>query len=175
MDRRKALKIVTLGALAPKLNTWAMADHHGGLPAAWTPADYKLQFFNAAENDLLDQLTEMIIPSDSHSPGAHAAQVSLFADQMVATSDDATRTEWRNGLLLMREEARRSSLADALAKASANESSPTTDLERFFAVLKVMTVNGYYTSEIGIHRDLQYVGNDFLVAFPGCTHPAHQS
>ncbi len=38
-----------------------------------------------------------------------------------------------------------------------------------------MTINGYYTSAIGIQQDLQYVGNDFLPEFPGCTHPEHQA
>lgn len=114
---------------------------------------------------------EMIIPADDHSPGAHAAQVSLFADLMVATGDDAVKTQWRNGLRFMREEAERSSLAAALAKASVNEGDPRTELERFFATLKRATVNGYYTSEIGIHQDLQYRGNTYLRTFPGCTMP----
>jgi hypothetical protein len=65
-------------------------------------------------------------------------------------------------------------LAEALGKASANEENPKTDLERFFVMLKKMTVNGYYTSSIGIHKDMEYAGNTFLVAFPGCTHPEHQ-
>ena len=80
----------------------------------------------------------------------------------------------RDGLRLMREEAAGSSLADALRKASANEADPKTDLEHFFVELKAMTVNGYYTSEIGIHKDLEYVGNKYLGAFPGCTHEEHQ-
>jgi hypothetical protein len=41
-------------------------------------------------------------------------------------------------------------------------------------LLKQMTVNGYYTSEIGIHKDMEYVGNAYLGAFPACTHPEHQ-
>jgi hypothetical protein len=41
-------------------------------------------------------------------------------------------------------------------------------------VLKQMTVNGYYTSSIGIHKDMEYVGNTYLAAYPECTHPEHQ-
>ena len=140
---------------------------------AWSPEAYKLQFFTEAENELLDRLMEMIIPEDSHSPGAHAARVSLFADLMVATSDDATKTRWKNGLALMQAEADKSSVAEALAHAATLADQPASDLGRFFVALKEMTVNGYYTSEIGIHQDLEYVGNTYLTAFPGCTDKEH--
>ena len=143
-------------------------------PAGHTGPEYKLQFFSEDESRLLDQLMEMIIPADSHSPGAHAAKTNLFADLMVATSDDAVKKQWRDGIRLIREEAARSSLAEALRKAAGNEGNPQTDLEQFFALLKEMTVNGYYTSAIGIHQDLEYLGNTYLAAFPECTHPEHQ-
>jgi hypothetical protein len=134
---------------------------------AWTPADYKLQFFTPAENELVDQLAEIIIPADAHSPGAHAARVSLFADLMVATSNDAVKAQWRDGVRLFQEAMANSSPAEALAQAAAHEAHPTTDLERFFVALKQMTVNGYYTSEIGIHQDLEYIGNTYVAEFPG--------
>ncbi len=117
---------------------------------------------------------EMIIPADNHSPGAHAVKTDLFADLMVATSDDAVKKQWRDGVRLIREEAARSSLAEALRKAATNEENPKTELERFFVLLKEMTVNGYYTSATAIHQDMQYLGNTYLGAFPGCTHPGHQ-
>jgi hypothetical protein len=173
MKRRTALKIVTLSALAPA----GMCLPGKSLPtgSAWMPGAYKLQFFTQAENELLDDLMEMIIPADKHSPGAHAAQVSLFADLMVATSDAAVKERWRKGIALMREEAKQSSLAGALAKAAEHEGDPHTELEHFFAALKEMTVNGYYTSAIGIHQDLQYMGNTYVMSFPGCTHREHQA
>jgi len=37
----------------------------------------------------------------------------------------------------------------------------------FFAKLRKMTCNGFYTSKIGI-EDLKYVGNTALAEFPGC-------
>jgi hypothetical protein len=146
------------------------AAAHCALPAgaAWMPGDYKLQFFTPAENELVDQLAEMIIPADSHSPGARAAQVSLFADLMVATSAEPVKEQWRDGLRLFQEAAKESTLAQALAQAAAREANPTTELERFFPVLKAMTVNGYYTSKIGIDQDLEYIGNTYLDSFPGC-------
>jgi hypothetical protein len=41
-------------------------------------------------------------------------------------------------------------------------------LETFFALTKGATIRAYYTSEIGIHKELRYKGNKFLVEFVGC-------
>lgn len=167
MKRRTVLKIVALGAIVP--TEWHTAEGNESL--AWAAGDYRLRFFTAEEESLADKLMEMIIPADKHSPGAHAAKVSLFADLMVATSSDDVKTEWRKGLGSMQAEAAHSSLAEALARASEHEAHPQAELERFFKTLKEMTVNGYYTSAIGIHQDLQYQGNTYLSSFPGCTIP----
>ncbi|PYU00832.1 MAG: hypothetical protein DMG38_05950 [Acidobacteria bacterium] len=168
MRRRTAIKIAAIGALAPKLDALGSALGHAPASAGRLPSDDKLRFFTADEKELLDELMEMIIPADNHSPGAKAAEVSLFADRMVSTGSREEQQHWREGLKQMQVEARKSSLAEALAKAAAHEDHPTTDLERFFQTLKHMTVNGYYTSAIGIHQDLQYQGNAYLSAFPGC-------
>ncbi|HTF24621.1 MAG TPA: gluconate 2-dehydrogenase subunit 3 family protein [Candidatus Limnocylindria bacterium] len=165
MKRRTAIRIVALSALASKLDAMGAGVCAG---KGWSASNYKLRFFTSEENELLDQLMEMIIPADNHSPGAHAAQVNLFADLMVSTSSAAIQKQWREGLKRMQEQAAKSSLAETLAKSAANEGHPTTDLERFFRALKHMTVSGYYTSAIGIHQDLQYQGNAYLTAFPGC-------
>ena len=167
MKRRTVLKIVALGAIVP--TEWPTeGENHA---SAWAAGDYRLRFFTEEEESLTDKLMEMIIPADKHSPGAHAAKVSLFADLMVATSSDDAKTEWRKGLRSMQAEAVHSSLSAALAKAAKHEGNPRTELERFFKTLKEMTVNGYYTSAIGIHQDLRYQGNTYLPSFPGCTIP----
>ena len=174
MERRTVLKFVALTALSQKLNALpgAAMTHTQAAPAASTSA-YALQFFTEEESRLLDQLMEMIIPADDHSPGANEAQTNLFADIMVAGSSESVKKQWREGIQLIRE-AGGSSMADVLERAAANEENPKTDLDRFFVLLKQMTVNGYYTSAIGIHKDMEYVGNAYLAAFPECTHPEHQ-
>ena len=176
MERRAVLKIVAFTALSQKLNALPCAamGHMEAAPAAPAATPYTLQFFSEEESGVLDQLMEIIIPADEHSPGAHVAQTNLFADLMVATSDHAVKKQWQDGIRLMREEANRSSLTEALQLAAANEENPTSALERFFVLLKQMTVNGYYTSATGIHQDMEYVGNAYLGAFPACTHPEHQ-
>ena len=187
MKRRTVLKIIALGTLSTHLDAWgAMFATSSDKRAAWAWAagDYKLQFFTPAENDLLDQVMDMIVPADGHSGGAHVANVSLFADRIVSTgsdvanvdlfvnqtvSGDSQKSEWRKGLQLFQEEAAKSSIAEVLARASAGEAKPQTDLERFFVTLKQMTLAGYYSSEIGIHQDLEYQGNTYIYEFPECT------
>ena len=85
MERRELLKLVALTALSPKVNALqaAAACHMDAAPARPELTQYKLQFFSEDESRLLDRLMEMIIPADSHSPGAHAAETNLFDDLMV--------------------------------------------------------------------------------------------
>jgi glucoside 3-dehydrogenase (cytochrome c) hitch-hiker subunit len=169
MNRRQAIKIVTLSALGP----CGAPGGALGRVSAWRPDDYRLRFFTDDENRLLDELMELVIPADGHSPGAHAAQVSLFADLMVSTSSREEQERWRRGLRAMRAAVHQSSQTVALARAASGEAAPHTESEHFFVILKRMTVDGYYTSEIGIRRDLNYQGNDYLSDFKGCRHPEH--
>ena len=80
---------------------WAICRQPGGAHGS----AYTLQFFSEEESRLLDQLMEMIIPADDHSPGAHEAKTNLFADLMVATSDNAVKKQWQDGIRLIREQA----------------------------------------------------------------------
>jgi gluconate 2-dehydrogenase subunit 3-like protein len=180
MKRRTALQVVS-AAIAP--GEFAIAQHHL-ITLAQAPESYKPRFFNPEQIALLSQLTEMIIPADDHSPGAKEAQVSLFVDLIVAHSAPDVQERWKSGLKLVETEAQKRadkpflkcSAAEQdsiLAAMAAGEADPTTELERFFALLKLMTIDGYYTSSIGIHRELRYKGNAVLARFPGCSHSDH--
>jgi gluconate 2-dehydrogenase gamma chain len=169
MHRRTLLKVVALSALAARVDASGVAfSAYAEEGPAWMAANYQPAFFTAEEIALLDQVMEMIIPADQHSAGAHAAKVSLFADRMVSTGSDSGKTEWRDGLQRLKEEAAKSTVAEALARAADGEAHPQTDLEHFFVTLKQMTANGYYSSEIGIHQELEYQGNTYVAEFPGC-------
>jgi hypothetical protein len=41
--------------------------------------------------------------------------------------------------------------------------------------VKQSTVDGYYLSDVGIHQELKYQGNEVLAEFPGCTHEEHKA
>jgi hypothetical protein len=103
---------------------------------------------------------------------------------MIAHSSRESQELWTSGLKLVDAEAQKrferpfpkcesAQREQILAAMAAGEAEPKTALERFFARLKLMTIDGYYTSAIGIHRELQYKGNAVLTEFPGCRHTDH--
>ena len=182
MFRRTALQIMagTLVAARPQLVQRQL------VALAQDPDVYRLQFFDDAQHALLERLAEMIVPADDHSPGARAAKVGQFIDLMVARSEETLGDQWVADLEALNEEStkrfRSSFLASStvqqdelMAAIAAKELNPSTQLEHFFVRLKGMTINGYYTSEIGIHQELQYKGNRPQSEFIGCTHPEHQA
>ena len=44
----------------------------------------------------------------------------------------------------------------------------------FFQLVKDTTVEGFYTSRVGLIDVLDYQGMNYMSDFPGCTHPEHQ-
>jgi hypothetical protein len=138
------------------------------------------RFFTPAQHALVDELTETIIPADSHSGGARAAKVADYIDQVLRESpDDSEKTLWREGLrlvdLMTRHYSGKSfvdaSPVDRIAVLTVlSDHDRMTDLPevRFFIELKRVTARGYYTSKIGIHDDLEYKGNRILQEFVGC-------
>jgi Gluconate 2-dehydrogenase subunit 3 len=179
-SRRRALKSlgVAAGALAagPALSDAGTAAF---LQTARAGAAPRLKVLTPAEYAATDALTDTIIPTDAHSPGAHAARVADYIDLLLSESPAGTRTAWREGLaavgalaqsrfqapLARLTPAQRIEIVSGIAK---NEASPQTPAETFFVAAKDWTIRGYYTSEIGIHKDLRYQGNQFLGAFVGC-------
>lgn len=194
ISRRDAIKgigvgtgvIASLPVLSIRSTAQEVAHDHGSHAAASRPsAPQPLRFFTEDENRTVIEMSERIIPADDHSPGAKAAKVSEYIDLIVSESAEPTRTHWREGLAAinaMSSQKFSKPFADAsvdqqvelLKEISRNERNPTTTPERFFRTIKNATIDGYYTSEIGIHKELKYKGNTFLKEFTGCTHPEHQ-
>ena len=130
-------------------------------------------FLTPSEYALLDELSELIIPTDEHSPGARAAGVAGYIDARLAESIEPDwRAKWRAGLqavdALAREQTGKTFLAATPEQrvavlttmaAPPAESDPKTARDKFFKDLKWWTVFGYYTSKVGIHDDQEYKGN----------------
>ena len=154
----------------------ADASHQCGSAASPATPDghYAFRFFTPEAVELFNAVAEQIIPSDEHSPGAREAKVVEFADIMISTSPEDVQTDWRTGLQLLAAELKGSDLETWLTRVAQAEGDPQTVLDIFFRTLKQTVVNGYYTSEIGIHQELRYEGNTYLTAFPGCEHPEHK-
>jgi gluconate 2-dehydrogenase subunit 3-like protein len=138
---------------------------------ALTRFNFAPRFFTPAEFALVDELSDMIIPTDDHSPGARAARVAGEIDRRLADMGDSERRDrWRPGLKsvddLSREmngkaflQATPDQRLAVLTKMAAAESSPKTPAEHFFGTIKSATARAYYTSKIGIHTEMQYLGN----------------
>jgi hypothetical protein len=176
IPRRTLLQLASASVLTERLHllhaqACTNANHGPAAPAK----PYTVQFFSSEEIAFLDRAMEAILPADDHSPGAQAAQTSLFADLIVSSSPDDVKQDWRAGLRLLAAELEKSTILDWLNKAAANEHDPQSALDLLFVKLKQMTVEGYYTSRIGIHQDLQYQGNTYLKEFKGCTDVEHQT
>ena len=189
-DRRQWLKTsaTVLGATLLPLPVIAEENAQSeAAPAApeTKPAESKTaaRFFTPAQHALVDELTETIIPADSHSGGAKAAKVADYIDQFLRESfDDAEKALWREGLRLVDvmsfhyngKSFVEASPEDRIAVLTVlSEHTQMTDLPevRFFIELKRLTIRAYYTSKIGIHDELEYKGNRILQEFVGCDDP----
>ena len=149
---------------------------------ATSPAQYKPagRFFTSAQYALVEELSETIVPADSHSGGAKAAKVADYIDRFVGeTYDDNQKALWREGLRmvdLMSRHYHQKSFVDSgpeeriVVLQVLSDNDHMTDLPevRFFIELKRLTVRGYYTSKIGIHDELEYKGNRILEEYVGC-------
>jgi hypothetical protein len=137
------------------------------------------KFFTKDEFAIVDELSELIIPTDEHSPGARAAQVAAYIDGRLAESfEDEPKKRWREGLerinslstemhgqpFMQATPEQRLALLTRIAK---NEEKPETPEDHFFQELKGRTARAYYTSKVGIHQDLEYKGNVLLPEFVG--------
>jgi hypothetical protein len=162
LSRRDMIAATAAALVTPLLPGGAVAPPAVGVPGKFlTPSEYAL----------LEELTELIIPADDHSPGARAAGVAGYIDGRLAESlEPDWQARWRSGLEavegLSRElngkpllEATTDQRVAVLTRMAAGESDPKTPAERFFRELKGWTVRAYYTSKIGIHLDQEYKGN----------------
>jgi hypothetical protein len=180
VSRRVALTSLGAGAGAIALLPWlsdegaeafAAVQRRGAAPA--------LKALTAPQYAALEVLVEGIIPTDERSPGAREARVADYIDLLLSEADAEVRQQWVDGLAALDAEASAQAgapvarlsppqLEALLTAISRNERQPQTPVEHFFVTTKRATVQGYYSSEIGIHKDLRYKGNQLLPEFHGC-------
>jgi hypothetical protein len=103
--------------------------------------------------ELLATIAEHILP-ETDTPGARAVGVHRFIDAMVAESYGAEeRRQFLTGLAAFDDRA-------FLTRSPSDQLALLSELDRagdpFFRSLKDLTLVGYYTSEIGATRELQY-------------------
>ena len=167
IERRDLFKIAAGAAVASKLGVAQDAP----------------RFFTPGELSVVDELTEIIIPTDDHSPGARAAGVAAYIDARLGESlEQEKKDSWRQGVQLVNQlsvtmngrpflEASGDQRTTVVERIAQNEEEPKSPEELFFRELKRATVNAYYTSKIGIHQEMEYKGNVLLNQFVGTELP----
>jgi hypothetical protein len=159
MDRRKAFQRISLllggVALAPELLARALSDV--SVSAGTVPAD-RLR--------LLDEMAETIIPA-TDTPGAKAAKVGEFIIHALETCLPSERRRAFYEGLERAEAACNSKFGRSFADCTDSQRIAFfTELEKqpadtegvppFFTALKMLTLHGYFTSEIGATQALNY-------------------
>jgi len=128
---------------------------------------------------LLDEIGETILPDSEQSPGAKAAHVGEFIKTMVndcydqqeteifikglATVDQKSKASYGELFLGLSKQQRLELLSKFDKEATENEGS---DQPFFFAMVKELTIWGYFTSEPGATKALRY--NPIPSRFDGC-------
>ena len=129
---------------------------------------YKPVTFSAEEFELLGIVVDMILPA-SDTPGAREVGVHAMIDEDLAKRSDPLGT-LRKGLAALRAEGfGEMAEPQRIAMLTGFEAGSGEDKE-FFETVKGLTIDAYYSTEVGLVQELGYQGNTYLDEFPGCTH-----
>jgi len=125
----------------------------------------------------LERLTDLIIPVENGAPGAVAAGAAAWID-MLTSVNDQLKTTYTTGLAWLDSTMKQQGAEDFLSASPAVQTelldriayrrNTTPELApgiQFFTWARRMTVDAFYTSEIGI-RDIDYRGNTALASYP---------
>jgi len=183
IERRELFKVLGATLMAAREGA---AQHDHRTSAVVEVESYRPRFFSDSQYQAIDALTEIIIPTDFHSPGAHSAGVRFYIDTVLHYADPEPQQQWQSGLAAVDKwtlarfgkafvDCSAGEKDQVVATMAHNEKDPSTELERFFPTLKHMTVEAYSLSDVGMTQHFGYRGNTAIQEFPGCTHPEHQS
>lgn len=178
MDRRNALAgmVAMFGAqlFAP------LARAAGVIPAGTIPVIDQgapsIQIFTPDQQALMTALCERILPT-TDTPGAIAAGVPAYIEKLLADWSDAEdRVPITSGLAEIDTRSQQDYKLPAVRATPAQQDALLTlamhdqipDGGKFFQAFRQMVIVGYYTSEIGITQEREYlpVPGEYNGAFP---------
>jgi len=156
----------------------AQQIHHMALESQASPAGgYTPKALNDQEYRTLVRLTDLIIPVEEGKPGAAAAGAAAWID-MLASENAELKDRYTTGLAWMDGAMKKRGAADFVSATPAEQTalldliayrrnqSPELDAGiQFFTLARRMTVDAFYTSEIGI-ADIDYRGNRPQATYP---------
>jgi len=188
ISRRDVLKTLALGAAGGSvlqmipLEAAELAHQMVHKEKAAAPAGkYAPKYFTAKQYETIISLCDTIIPKDEKSGGAVEAGAPEFIDLLTSENEEYQLTlggglMWLDthcidqyGKVFMEcAPEQRKEILDLIAyRKSAKKDHSLSQGVAFFAFLRNMTCDGFYTSKIGID-DLQYIGNVTRSEWPGC-------
>jgi hypothetical protein len=148
-------------------------------------AEVPKHFLNDADFHAVSRIAELIIPETS-TPGAVGAGVPDYIDMVVSQNADhqsviadglrwldqeAARLAGQTFLKLNEEQQLR--ILEPLCEAADEDPAHPARTVQFFALVKNLTADGYYTSKIGLIDELGYKGNAVRPSYPACTSEPH--
>jgi gluconate 2-dehydrogenase gamma chain len=188
VTRRDILKTLAIGAVSGSvlqvIPAKAAEFVHQAIrkeKAASPAGKYAPKYFSAHQYEMLNWLCDAIIPKDDRSGGAVEAGAPEFID-LLASENEKYQLRLGGGLFWLDSfcadrygksfmecaSEQRTEVLDLIAyRKNAKKDAALAQGVAFFAFLRKMTCDGFYTSKIGI-ADLQYIGNTSLGEFPGC-------
>jgi hypothetical protein len=142
---------------------------------------YVPKFFSVSQYATLAALCDAILPKDDRSGGAVEAGAPEFIDLLTSENIDfqlrlGGGLMWLDNFCLDRYNSpyvactpgQQKEVLDAIAfRRNALKDPALSQGTAFFALLRNMTCDAFYTSQLGI-ADLQYIGNTSVREFPGC-------
>jgi gluconate 2-dehydrogenase gamma chain len=141
---------------------------------------YTPRALTAHEYNTLERLTDLIIPVENGAPGAVAAGAAAWIDLIISENTEL-KERYASGLASLDVAMRTRGAANFVAATPAQQAAlldliafrrnMSPDLApgiEFFTWARRMTVDAFYTSEIGI-RDIDYRGNTALASYPAPT------
>jgi gluconate 2-dehydrogenase gamma chain len=188
ISRRDALRNLAIGAaggsvlqVIPAQAAMLAHDLIRQEKAASLAGTYSPKFFPPHPYQTLVLLCDMIIPKDEVSEGAVEAGAPEFIDLLTSENEEYQATlggglMWLDNLctdhyahtFVECSAAQQKEALDLIAyRENASKDASLSQGIAFFAKLRLMTCDGFYTSKIGI-EDLKYIGNTALAQFPGC-------
>ena len=149
--------------------------------AAAPAGTYAPKYFSASQYATLIFLCDAIIPKDEKSDGAVEAGAPEFIDLLTSENEDyqlklggglfwldSFCTDRYAKLFMECTPEQKKEVLDLIAfRKNAKQDRALSQGVSFFAFLRRLTCDGFYTSKIGI-ADLGYIGNTPLREFPGC-------
>ena len=138
---------------------------------------YSPKTFTPAQFRLLERLTDLIIPVEDGRPGALAAGAAAWID-MISSENDRLKSIYATGFTWLDQAMKERGAADFVSATPAqqtelldliayrrNQSPALAPGIEFFGWVRRMTVDAFYTSEIGF-KDIDYRGNAPAGSFP---------